>query len=137
MYKLENGILAKAPKAVHHDIEGVEFITTNPTEELLRSLGYKTLVEQEKPEITQYQLITEHFTETDDTITKGWEITEKPIILDEEPQEMQEGYELQDYEYVTPTEVHRGKRLVSISEVVEEAPAEEVEEERAEFIGED
>lgn len=137
MYKLENGILAKAPKAVHHDIEGVEFITTNPTEELLRSLGYKTLVEQEKPEITQYQLITERFTETDDTITKDWEITEKPIILDEEPQEMQEGYELQDYEYVTPTEVHRGKRLVSISEVVEEAPAEEVEEERAEFIGED
>lgn len=116
--KLQDGHIMAAANVVHHDIEGKEYITTNPTETLLRSLGYKTLVVEEKPEITQYQLITEHFTETDDAITQGWEISEKPIILDEEPQEMQEGYELQDYEYVTPTEVHRGKRLVPIAQEV-------------------
>ena len=118
--KLQNGHIMAAANVVHHDIEGKEYITTNPTEKLLRSLGYKTLVVEEKPEITQYQLISEHFTETDDTITQGWVVTDKPIILDEEP-EVEEGQELENYEYVTPTEVHRGKRLVPIvQEVIDE-----------------
>ena len=119
--KLQDGHIMAAANVVHHDIEGKEYITTNPTETLLRSLGYKTLVVEEKPEITQYQLVNEHFSETADTITQGWEISDKPIINDPEPQEMMEGYELQEYEYVTPTEVHRGKRLVPIAEVVEGA----------------
>lgn len=118
--KLQDGHIMAAANVVHHDIEGKEYITTNPTETLLRSLGYKTLVVEEKPEITQYQLVAERFTETDDTITQGWEISEKPIINDPEPQEMEEGYALEDYEIITPEEVHRGKRLVAIEPVVEE-----------------
>lgn len=120
MYKIENGKLVKAPKAVHHIEDGVEMVTTNATEAFLAGLGYKHLEEQEKPEITQYQLLKEVF-EDGPTIIKRYEVVDKPIINDPEPQEMEEGYELQDYEYVTPTEVHRGKRLVPIAEVLEDA----------------
>ena len=116
MYKLENGNLVKAPNAIHHIEEGVEMVTTNPTDEMLLDAGYKYLEVEEKPEITQYQLINEVLTESGNTITKSYEIVNKPIINDPEPQEMQEGYTLEDYEYVTATEVHRGKHLVEIIE---------------------
>lgn len=112
MYKLENGNLIKAPKAVHRQVDGVEFITSNPTEEILAGLGYKHLEEQEKPEITQYQLIAEVLDDSGTTIVRRWEVTDKPIINDPLP-EVEEGQELEDYEYVTDTEVHRGKRLVA------------------------
>ena len=119
MYKLENGNLIKAPKAVHRQIDGVEFITTNPTDEILAGLGYKYLEEQEKPEITKYQLIAEVLEERGGSIVRRWEVTDKPIINDPEPQEMEEGQELEDYEYVTATEVHRGKRVVCNEELGE------------------
>lgn len=112
MYKLENGNLIKAPKAVHRQINGVEFITSNPTDEILAGLGYKHLEEQEKPEITKYQLINEVLDDSGTTIVRRWEISEKPIINDPIP-EVEEGQELEDYEHVTDTEVHRGKRLVA------------------------
>lgn len=115
MYKLENGNLIKAPKSVHRQIDGVEFITSNPTEEILVGLGYKHLEEQEKPEITKYQLINEVLDDSGATIVRRWEVTDKPIINDPIP-EVEEGQELEDYEYVTAIEVHRGKRLVSITE---------------------
>lgn len=118
MYKLENGILIKAPKSVHRQIDGVEFITSNPTDEILAGLGYKHLKEQEKPEITKYQLITEVLDDSGATIVRRWEVTDKPIINDPLP-EVEKGQEFEDYEdyeYVTATEVHRGKRLVAPAE---------------------
>ena len=120
MWKIENGQLVAAPKAVHRTIEGKEYITTNPTEAILSELEYKHLTEQEKPAITEYQLITEVL-EDGATIVKRYEVTDKPIINDPEPQEMEEGFGLEDYEYITDTEVHRGKRLVKLPEVSEEA----------------
>lgn len=115
MYKLENGKLIVAPKVIHRQIQGKEFITTNATEDILTQEGYKYLEEQEKPEITKYQLIKEVLTDNGSTITRTWEVTDKPIIEDEIP-EVSEGYELQEYEYVTDTEVHRGKKLVKLPE---------------------
>lgn len=118
MFKLQNGNLIKAPKVVHRQIDGVEFITSNPTDEILAELGYKYLEEQEKPEITKYQLINEVLDDSGDTIIRRWEVTEKPIINDPLP-EVEEGQELEDYEYVTATEVHRGKRVVYNEELGE------------------
>ena len=115
MYKIENGNLVEAPNAVRRTINGKDYITTNPTDEILSGLGYKYLEEQEKPEITEYQLINEVLDDSGDTIVRRWEVTDKPIINDPLP-EVEEGRELEDYEYVTPTEVHRGKRLVEIAE---------------------
>ena len=86
-------------------------VTTNATEAFLAGLGYKRLEEQEKPEITQYQLLKEVF-EDGPTITKRYEVVDKPIINDPIP-EVEEGQELENYEYTTDTEVHRGKRLVA------------------------
>ena len=111
MYKIENGKLVKAPKAVHHIEDGVEMVTTNATEAFLAELGYKHLEEQEKPEITDYQMLKEVF-EDGPTIIKRYEVVDKPIINDPLP-EMEEGYTLEDYEIITPEEVHRGKRLVA------------------------
>jgi len=113
MYKIENGKLVKAPKAVHHIEDGVEMVTTNATESFLAGLGYKHLEEQEVPETTEYQMIKEVF-EDGPTIVKRYEVVDKPIINDTEPA-LEEGYELQPYEYITDTEVHRGKKLVPIA----------------------
>lgn len=113
MYKIENGKLIEAPKAVHHIEKGVEMVTTNATDEFLSTLGYKHLEEQEKPVITQYQLINDVL-EDGPTIVKRYEVTDKPIINDEIPEE-QEGYTLEDYEVIGEKEVHKGKRLVPIA----------------------
>ena len=83
MYKIENGILVKAPKAVHHIVNGVEMITTNATETLLFSLGYKHLIEQEKPEITEHQMLKEVF-EDGPTIVKRYEVVEIPDAIEEQ-----------------------------------------------------
>lgn len=122
MYKLENGILVKAPKSVHRIIKGKEYFTTNASEEILRAEGYKPLEEQQKPEITQYQLLKEVLEDRSNVIVKRYEVLEKPIINDEVP-ELAEGYIYEDYENITPTEVHRGKRLISAERETEETVA--------------
>ena len=97
MYKLENGNLIKAPNAVRRTINGKDYITTNPTTDILAGLGYKHLEEQEKPEITKYQLINEVLDDSGTTIVRRWEVTNKPIINDPVP-EVEKGQELEDYE---------------------------------------
>ena len=124
MYKLQDGNLIKAPRVVHRTINNKEYFTTNPTKELLASLGYKTLEEEQKPEINQYQLINTVFKEEETKIIKKYEITDKPVINDPIPEE-QDGYELVDYEYITETEVHRGKNLIKLPEPIIEENLEE------------
>ena len=133
MYKIENGKLIKSTNAVRRTIKGKEFITTNPTEAILSELGWKHYAEQEKPTPTEYQLIKEVL-EDGATIVKRYEVEEKPIINDPEPA-LEEGYELQPYEYITDTEVHRGKRLVKLQEQNEEEVVEQATEEFQESDG--
>ena len=90
MYKLENGILIKAPKAVHRKIDGVEFITSNPTDEILAGLGYKHLEEQEKPEIGENQTLKEALDDSGATIVRRWEVIDLPEPTEEQPEESEE-----------------------------------------------
>lgn len=78
MYKLVNGKLEEAPKALRRNIDGKDYITTNPTEEMFLAQGYKYLEEQEKPEINENQALHQVFTETSNTIVRTWEIVDLP-----------------------------------------------------------
>lgn len=90
MYKLENGNLIKAPKAVRRQVNGVEFITSNPTDEILAGLGYKHLEEQEKPEIGENQTLKEVLEERGGSIVRRWEVIDLPEPTEEQPEESEE-----------------------------------------------
>lgn len=69
LYKLENG------QPVQYNGESIKLYIANPTEEQLRFVGYKEMVEDEVPnydEETQY--IEEVYTETETEICKSFVI---------------------------------------------------------------
>ena len=76
MYKLENGNLIKAPNAVRRTINGKDYITTNPTTDILAELGYKPLVEEGKPELGENEACRAVLTEPEDKIVKSWDVYE-------------------------------------------------------------
>ena len=69
LYKLENGRL------IQYNGESIKLYIANPTEEQLRFVGYKEMVEDEVPsydEETQY--VEEIYTETETEIYKSYVI---------------------------------------------------------------
>ena len=83
MYKLEDGKLVKAPNAIYRLIDGINFITTNPTEQMLSEKGYKHLEEQEKPEIGAYQELKESYEDIGTVIVHKWEVIDLPTPIEE------------------------------------------------------
>lgn len=68
--KIINGVLV-TPSAS----ELKKVVITNPTEELLKFImGYKDLVIDEKPEVTEGQTIVPIYEETETEILQHWEI---------------------------------------------------------------
>lgn len=82
MYKLDNGNLIKAPKFVHHEIDGVEVVTSNPPADVLARFGYKPLQEEQKPEISGNQALKEVLEDKGDVIVRRWEIIDLPDLED-------------------------------------------------------
>ena len=62
----------------------MEFITSNPTDEILAGLGYKHLEEQEKPEIGENQALKEVLEERGGSIVRRWEVIDLPTEESEE-----------------------------------------------------
>lgn len=79
LYKLVDGKLIKST-VVRHTIDGKDFVTTNPTEELLVGLGYKPLEAAEKPAVGQNEYLTAVYTEQADKIVCSWK---KEVAQDE------------------------------------------------------
>ena len=76
-YKIENNSLIKfKDKYIVHN----ETVYSNPTEEHLRSAGWKTLILTEKPEDEPMYYYEAYYEEDDDNIVQKWE--KKEIILD-------------------------------------------------------
>ena len=48
----------------------------NPKPEILEELGYKPVIEDDKPEITEQQYLVPRYTQTAKRITRHWEIRE-------------------------------------------------------------
>lgn len=76
LYKLVNGQLVKGT-AVRHTIDGKEFITTNPTNDLLVGLGYKPLEKPEKPVVGEKEHLIATYTEQSDRIVCSWQVVQE------------------------------------------------------------
>lgn len=81
--KLQNGVLKQAPKKINHD----DKVIFNPTEEILKELGYKQLVKDENIVENAY-IVSTTYTEDDNNI---YEHNEWKTY--EDAQKEQESYE--------------------------------------------
>lgn len=79
LFKLVDGKLIKST-VVRHTIDGKDFVTTNPTDDLLVGLGYKPLETAEKPAVGQNEYLTAVYTEQADKIVCSWK---KEVVQDE------------------------------------------------------
>lgn len=70
---LQNGVLRYAPKKVNYNNR----IVFNPTEEILKSLGYKEVQNTEYPSDGKYYVSS--YEEQDDTIVQVWTEAEEPV----------------------------------------------------------
>ena len=69
LYKLENG------QPVQYNGESIKLYIANPTEEQLKFVGYKEMIEDEVPEYNEEtQYIEEVYTETEAEIRKSYVI---------------------------------------------------------------
>jgi len=55
MFKLENGVLIQSPQTIQFVKDGYFYSYTNPSDEILKELGWKPIKETEKPEIAENQ----------------------------------------------------------------------------------
>ncbi len=63
-----------------------KIVICNPTEEQLKLImGYKELIVDEEPMISEEQYLIRVYEETDDTIIQHWEI--KDIVMEEQERE--------------------------------------------------
>lgn len=76
LYKLENNTLIESPDTLIVGGNGI----LNPTEEQLKSIGYKQLIDEDKPVIQWYEDIEESYSEDVDYIYINYEITPKPNL---------------------------------------------------------
>jgi hypothetical protein len=68
-YKVENGMLVKAPE------KSLKVFIANPTDEQYRFFGYTDeIIEDEKPEITEKQYIEEYYEQKDGVIYKHYNV---------------------------------------------------------------
>lgn len=70
---LQNGVLRYAPKKVNYN----DSIVFNPTEEILKELGYKEVKNTEYPNDGKYY--TTSYEEQDDKIVQVWTEAEEPV----------------------------------------------------------
>lgn len=60
-----------------YDGRPVSVYIANPTDEQLKLVGYKPLVEEKQPEYNEAaQMLVEHYEETDENIIKSYEVVE-------------------------------------------------------------
>lgn len=69
----QNGVLKYAPKKVNYN----DRIVFNPTEEILKELGYKEVQNTEYPNDGKYYVSS--YEEQDDKIVQVWAETEEPV----------------------------------------------------------
>lgn len=68
--RIHENALEYAPKQIEYEGQ----IIVNPTEDLLKLLGYKELIFHEEPILNEYQYRLNRYTETADTITIDYDV---------------------------------------------------------------
>ena len=81
--KIIDGVFTIAPKKINRIIDGQEYITFNPTDEMLAEQGWKPVTEtahEEPPAGYEYIPV---YTDNGDTILQSWELIERELSADE------------------------------------------------------
>jgi len=82
--KIIDGVFTPAPRKIQREIDGEQYITYNPTDEMLAEQGWLTVVETpvpgDAPEGYHYEPI---YTEESGEIVQSWELVEAELSADE------------------------------------------------------
>ena len=81
--KIIDGVFTIAPKKINRIIDGQEYTTFNPTDEMLAEQGWKPVTEtvhEEAPIGYEYIPV---YTDDGDTILQSWELIERELSADE------------------------------------------------------
>ena len=74
--KIINGVFTPAPRRINREIDGVEYVTYNPTDEMLADAGWLIVVETEPPEAPEGYHYEPTYTEDGGEIVQDWELVE-------------------------------------------------------------
>lgn len=82
--KIIDGVFTPAPNKISRVIDGVEYNTYNPTDEMLAEQGWLEVIETEPGEAPEGYHYEPTYTEENNTIVQGWELVEDTDIPDNE-----------------------------------------------------
>ena len=80
--KIIDGVFTPAPRKIERQIDGADYITYNPTDEMLAEQGWLPVIFTDPPEAPEgyhYEpYYTEQITETGTVIYQEWELVKDP-----------------------------------------------------------
>lgn len=84
--KIIDGVFTPAPRKIRREIDGIEYITYNPTDEMLAAAGWLTVHFTDPPEPPEGWHCEPTYTEESSEIVQGWvlvqdEITEESALV--------------------------------------------------------
>lgn len=74
--KIIDGVFTPAPRKIQREIDGVEYTTYNPTDEMLAEQGWLNVVETDPPEAPEGYHYEPTYTEESGEIVQGWVLVE-------------------------------------------------------------
>ena len=74
--KIIDGALVYAPRKINRTIDGQDYTTYNPTDEMLAEQGWLPVVETDPPEAPEGYHYEPTYTEESGEIVPGWELAE-------------------------------------------------------------
>ena len=74
--KIIVGALVYAPRKINRTIDGQDYTTYNPTDEMLAEQGWLPVVETDPPEAPEGYHYEPTYTEESGEIVQGWELAE-------------------------------------------------------------
>ena len=75
--KIIDGVFTPAPKKIKRIIDGVEYVTLNPTGEMLAEQGWKPVIETEPNEAPAGYHYEPVYTDTGNSIEKTWVLSDE------------------------------------------------------------
>lgn len=76
--KIIEGEIVFAPRKIRREIDGEQYITYNPTDEMLAEQGWLAVVETDPPEAPEGWHCEPTYTEEGGEIVQGWALVKDP-----------------------------------------------------------
>lgn len=82
--KIIDGVFTPAPRKINRTIDGQEYTTYNPTDEMLAEQGWLPVRYTDQPEAPEGYHYEDSFVEDDGEIVQEWTLVEDPDPAEEE-----------------------------------------------------